>query len=212
MGKIAVERVVVLEDYRSNSYIVWNQGCRHSVIVDCGGEFYKIESALKRMGLKPEAVLLTHGHGDHIAGVDDSKLDYYIQREDLDYLSHPELNLSMMLGRPFKVAAEPHILEADSELYFAKSDLRFKVISTPGHTPGSCSFLIEDLLFSGDTLFLSGVGRTDLPLSSESDLKDSILNKLFKLNKSIKVYPGHGDMTTIGFERENNPFLFIGSL
>ena len=212
MGKINVKRAVVLEEYRSNSYLVWKDNFKDCVIIDCGGEFYKIDKALKSLNLKPEAIILTHGHGDHIAGVDESGLDCYIHKADLDYLSHPELNLSLLLGSPLKVEREPHVFDNNSELYFSKSDLTFKVIHTPGHTPGGCSFLIEDLLFSGDTLFLSGIGRTDLPLSSEGDLKDSILNKLFKLDRGVSVYPGHGDMTTIGYEAENNPFLYVDSL
>ncbi len=212
MGKINFEKVIVLNDYQSNSYLVWQEGSKSCVIIDCGGEYYKIEEALKRLDLEPEAMLLTHGHGDHIAGVNESGLDFYIHRDDLNFLSNPELNLSLFLGSSLKIERKPNVFNSDQELFFAKSDLRFNVIHTPGHTPGSCSFLIEDLLFSGDTLFLSGVGRTDLPLSSESALKDSILNKLFKLDKNVSVYPGHGDMTSIGYERENNPFLSMDPL
>ena len=105
-----------------------------------------------------------------------------------------------------KVAFEADIYVNDND-ELSVDDLNFKFIHTPGHTKGGMCILIEDVLFSGDTLFQQSIGRTDFPGSSFEDIKSSIHDKLFKLDDSTKVYPGHMSETTIGFEKENNPFI-----
>ncbi len=169
-----------------------------------------IYEELKKRGFKVEAIYLTHGHFDHISGVKElkklsgAKVYAYEKEaklcEDLDY------NLSNMFGG--NASVKPDELLSDGDMCEC-AGLKFKLIATPGHTPGSCCYYFEDdrILISGDTLFEGSVGRTDFPGGSAATLVRSCHEKLFVLPDDTVVYPGHGAETTIGFEKEHNMYL-----
>src|SRR5699024_945317 len=154
----------------------------------------------------------THAHFDHIGAVEDlrkySGAPVYIHELEADWLTDPELNRSAFM--PEKIAGEP----ADYYLRPGTMNIgsfEFEIIHTPGHSPGSVSFIFKDELFviGGDVLFNQGIGRTDLPGGSFEQLEASIRNHLYRLNDQYTVYPGHGPETTIGNEKRNNPFVSV---
>lgn len=205
---LRIEKISVTA-FGTNCYLLWREGSNYCLVVDPGGDVDKINFVLRDNNLKPEAVILTHGHIDHIGGCEYFDSDIYIHFQDQDHLRKPHLNLSAFLFRPYKVKRKPLFFD-NNKLEFPKSGLTLEVIHTPGHTPGSCCFLIDNVLFSGDTLFFEGIGRTDFPGSSYSQLISSVRDKLFALSRDTRVLPGHGPETTIGYEMQNNEFLKDG--
>ncbi|MDP3804277.1 MAG: MBL fold metallo-hydrolase, partial [Candidatus Omnitrophota bacterium] len=146
-----------------------------------------------------------HGHGDHIAANGAFDVPVYIHRLDKGFLKDPNLNLSSSFF--FKVTSPEasRFLEEGDEVDLGV--FKFKVMHTPGHTPGSISLELDGIVFTGDTLFKSGVGRTDFDYGDEGELFKSITVKLFKLSDDTVIYPGHGDLSTIGEEKKSNPFF-----
>jgi glyoxylase-like metal-dependent hydrolase (beta-lactamase superfamily II) len=190
--------------------------------IDPGGDVGEVLDYMTRQKLTLKAVLLTHGHLDHIAGVEMLVPlvgdEIYIAGEDAALLSRPPEEIQRALGmtargvKSFKTVEDKSVLSGDSA--FSGGDFRIEVMATPGHTPGSVCYLIQDakikdgketVLASGDTLFAQSVGRTDLPGGDEAQLLDS-LRKLAALPDDLVVLPGHGPGTTIGRERRSNPF------
>ncbi|MCM8798596.1 MAG: MBL fold metallo-hydrolase, partial [Candidatus Omnitrophica bacterium] len=145
-------------------------------------------------------ILNTHGHIDHIGANNDFVFPIMIHQEDEEFLYNPEYNLSAPLGFPFKSRKAERILK-DGEVIRA-GGIDFTVIHTPGHTPGSICLKFNDYLFTGDTLFSEGIGRTDFPGSSEKELFKSIKEKIFTLDPEIEIFPGHGPSSTVGKEKE----------
>lgn len=195
--------------FATNCYIVVDESNQHCLVVDPGSEGNRLVEFLKEKGLQPEAVILTHGHGDHIGGVqavvDEFKVPIYINKGDEEYLTNGELNLSSTYGQPVKVTGDVRLIkEAD---VIRLGDHTFTVIETSGHTPGGVCFYGEGLVLAGDTLFQESIGRTDFPRSSYEDLIDAVRTKLFALPDETVVYPGHGPETTIGHEKIYNPFV-----
>lgn len=194
----------------TNAYLLWDaEGV--AILVDPGGDPSEALSFAKEKGLLIEWVLLTHGHGDHIGGLDEARKKsargVAIHRTDAPMLTSPEENLSRWMGTPVESGTAEKILE-DGETFWA-GRMEIRVIHSPGHTAGSSCFLVTDgdakLLISGDTLFARSVGRTDLPGGSEKELKASLL-KLAALADSLQVLPGHGPETSIGREKAENPY------
>ena len=172
-----------------------------AVVFDPDGEKEKILDLLS--GLTLRAVILTHGHFDHIGAVDcicrETGAKLYINAEDGEMLADPNKNASFLLpGSNVICSTTPLFFEGDAELHFG--DIRLKVLHTPGHTKGSCCFICEDIIISGDTLFKSGIGRTDLYGGDTAEEFDSI-RKLFALEGDYTVYPGHGPKTTLKKEK-----------
>ena len=188
-----------------NCYILGCKRTREAVIIDPGDGFEKIKKCLEEAGLKAKFILNTHGHADHIGANGRFGLPVIIHRADVTFLKNPVKNLSAQFGLTVFSPKANRFLEDKEKIDVG--DLALEIIHTPGHTPGSISIECEDMVFTGDTLFCEGVGRTDFSYSSEKDLFKSISEKLLVLPDSTKVYPGHGPASTIGHEKANNAFL-----
>lgn len=195
---------------QTNCYFVYEEGKTEVLFFDPADHGDYIYEALKEKGFSVGAILLTHGHFDHIWGVSRLKemsgAKVYAYEGEKELCGDAGLNVSAHAGRSCSIV--PDVLFKDGE-EFELSGIKGKVIATPGHTEGSCCYYFEKdkILLSGDTLFQESVGRTDFPTGSMSRLIRSIREKLMVLEDDVKVYPGHGASTTIGYERENNSFL-----
>lgn len=195
--------------FQVNCYILAPATDGRAILIDPGDEVVKIKKALDKNRLKPAFIINTHAHFDHIGCDDKFGVPVYIHQDDLALLKDPQLNLSDWLKSAYSAKAEVKTLK-DNEL-ITLDELELEVIHTPGHTPGGICLLLKKpvnkALFSGDTLFYRGVGRTDFPGADEAALVRSIKKRLFTLSDDTVVYPGHGAATTIGEEKKENPFL-----
>lgn len=198
-----------LGDLGTNCYIVYNES--NALIFDPGGNPEKVIHFLESKHVKPQAILLTHAHFDHIGGVEALRkhfnIDVYLHENEADWLEEPSLNRSTAFTRSEVRTAAPEQLLKTGKMKL--STFEFEVIHTPGHSPGSVSFIFADagFIISGDVLFQQGIGRTDLPGGSMEQLERSIRQSLYLLDDTYIVYPGHGSSTTIGEEKINNPFV-----
>lgn len=195
----------------TNCYIVRNDDTDECFVTDPAACPLELVGHIRREGVNVKAVLLTHGHFDHIMGLDDFLKEFpvpvYAFSEEKPLLESAELNSSLgMFGRPYTFSGAEYVSDGQI-LHIAGFEIR--VIHTPGHTAGGCCYYIpaENVLISGDTLFRASVGRTDLPTGSMGDLVRSVREKLFVLPEETKVYPGHMEETTIGYEKKYNPFV-----
>ena len=179
-----------------------------AVVVDIGDGAAKLMEKLQELQLSVKAVLLTHGHYDHVAGVEEIRLAYhcsvYIHEADERMLRSGDANLAWQLtDKPFTPVQSYELLRDGDSLTIG--DLTFRVMHTPGHTPGGVCYFVDDLMFSGDTLFAGSIGRIDLGGNAQ-DMRES-LDKLGKLEGDYTIYPGHFDSSTLAWEREHNPYL-----
>ena len=187
---------IVVGELDTNCYIV-SAGSGAAFIIDPGDEPLRIKKFLDDHKLKAAFIVNTHGHIDHIKANSDLGLPVYVHEDDRDMIAIPEKNLMSVFFGTFKPVVPTRLLK-DGDI-IALDELEFKVIHTPGHTQGCLCLLGEGILFSGDTLFRNGVGRTDFPGASSQSLEES-LHRLSGLKSDIVVYPGHGQETTIGRE------------
>lgn len=194
----------------TNCYIASNDR-GEALIVDPGDSADELAAYMEQAGLKPLAILLTHGHFDHIMAVDELRdrfgIKVYASSKEKELIEDASKNSSGMIRANFATHAD-EFFEDGAKLKF--SDMECEVIGTPGHTAGSvCFFFAESgALFSGDTLFYESIGRTDLPTGDHAAILDSLRRLVEKLPEETKVYPGHGFPTTIKHEKYNNPFLY----
>jgi glyoxylase-like metal-dependent hydrolase (beta-lactamase superfamily II) len=201
--------IVVVGALETNCYLVYCAESRACAIIDPGAEPGKIFAAVAGLELKPALILNTHGHVDHIGANRDMKDKYaiplYLHAADATMLGVSEhIELSLLLGAKDSPSPDRLLVDGDS-IQVGRTSLR--VMHTPGHTPGSVSFLGDGIFFSGDTLFCGGVGRTDLPGGSWRDLERSIREKILVLPGETVVLPGHGPWTTVEQETLSNPFF-----
>lgn len=192
-----------------NAYILASGEGKEALIIDPGDEANKIKRALDKHRLKPLFIVNTHGHYDHIGADDEFGVSVYIHRQDVVLLQDPRLNLSALFSFGYRVKSKIMPLKDKDKIELEGMEL--EVIHVPGHTAGGIALYLkkpeEKILFTGDTLFCQGIGRTDLAGGSETLLLNSIREKLLCFPDETIIYPGHGDSSTIGQEKRNNPFL-----
>jgi len=203
----------VLGDFQTNCYCVRaDSDKKDCILIDAGLHPFAMIQHLQNHHIVPAAVVLTHGHIDHIGGLEQVRRHWpstqvYIHKTDAAMLADPNENLSALAGTIFQARPAERMLDGDIEIQIA--GLRFDVFHTPGHTPGGvCLYdASEPIAFVGDTLFAGSIGRSDFPGGDYEQLIQSIKTKLLVLPDTTKIYPGHGPATTIGNEKRHNPFL-----
>ena len=218
MAQIKIGRMV-LGVCQTNCYFLYREGEKDCIVVDPadkGGDIYR---ALQKNGFRTAGILLTHGHFDHIWGLDGLRaaasaaaeadglepVKAYACQEERELLKDVHQNVSEQAGRACSTYADVYVKDGQE---ITLAGMTCRVIATPGHTAGGCCYYFEEagFLMAGDTLFAGSVGRTDFPTGSMGTLVRSIKDKLFILPEETKVYPGHGESTTIGHEKKYNPF------
>ncbi len=202
---------MILGMVETNCYIVSNDETREAVIIDPADNAQRIFDYISEKQLKPLAILLTHGHFDHILAVPEVRDRYGIQvwlsEQENELMRDPQLNGCDMIGERISISGDCFVRDGQRLTF---GGMVFEVTATPGHTAGSVCYYMPQVkkLFAGDTLFEGSVGRTDLPTGSMSQLVRSIREKLFvQYEDDTQVLPGHGGATTLGFEKKYNPFL-----
>jgi hydroxyacylglutathione hydrolase len=203
----------ILGAFQTNCYVLRpEEAALDCVVIDPGFDPEDLLGFIEQHPVNPVAVVITHGHADHIAGVAALRQAYpkirvYVHRVDAGALTDSDANLSVLTGSV--VETEPaDVLLGDGDL-IEEAGIRLKVLHTPGHTQGGICLYVESegVVFSGDTLFADSVGRTDFPGGDMDRLIEGIRIKLFTLPDKTAVYPGHGMRTTIGREKRANPFV-----
>ncbi len=197
---------------QTNCYVISNQH-KECLIIDPGGHAAEFIRELKKLQLKPLAILLTHAHFDHIGAVDQVRDAYsipvYLHKAEEKWLKDPLKNGSGKYAEIPSISCKDadHLMEKEQEMNIG--DFSFQLLVTPGHSPGSVTFYFKEEGFAivGDTLFQNSIGRTDLPGGNQQQLMDSIHTKLLSMPEDTIIYPGHGTATTISEEMTHNPFL-----
>ncbi|MCR1935280.1 MBL fold metallo-hydrolase [Clostridium tepidum] len=189
--------------YNANCYLLIDED--KCAIIDPGGDPEDIIKIIEDNNLVPQFILLTHGHIDHVGGVEAIKdkynIPFYINKKDEDLIKEAKY----IFGSFGKYKnADKYLVEGQ---IFELGNLKIKVLETPGHSPGGVSFLVNNVIFTGDTLFRESIGRSDFIGGNHNVLIDSIQSKIIVLDKDIYVLPGHGPQSTIGYEKDNNPFF-----
>lgn len=192
----------------TNCYIVGDDAADTIVVIDPGGEADRILSQIEQTGKRLEAILITHGHVDHVAAVaairEQTGAPVHAHSADGPMMERPDPMWAQMVGGVPPCSIDVELADGD---VLSLGGLSFTVISTPGHSPGGVCYLTGNTLFSGDTLFEGTIGRTDLAGSDHGKMLESLTRLMDALSDDVEVYPGHGDSTTIARERRSNPFL-----
>ncbi len=196
---------------QANTYLAVDEKTNEGFIVDPGGYNKVLTKEVRDNDVNIKYIILTHGHSDHICGVNEHKAEFpdakiVAYKDEEAMLENPNLNQSPGFGVPYSTKADILVSDGDE---LKVGDVTLKFIHTPGHTEGGMCIYVKEakVLFSGDTLFRQSIGRTDFPGGSYKEIMDSIRKKLFLLPDDTNVFPGHMGTTSIGFEKENNPFV-----
>lgn len=196
----------------ANNYLIIDEKSNESALIDCSSDREEFISAVKKTGTKLKYIFLTHGHFDHILGVQTFKQEFnaiaYLSEKDLNQVNFAPQMLAMFGGglTKFETPVYNFINDGDE---FKLGEYTIKAISTPGHTKGGMCYLIDGKLFSGDTLFQRSVGRCDLLDGNLDEIIKSVKEKLFTLPDDTEVFTGHGAKTTIGYEKKYNEILSL---
>lgn len=194
----------------TNCYLVSNEETKECFLVDAAECSPKLVSHIREQGLLLQAILLTHGHFDHIMGLDGLVKEFgvpvYAHEKEEMLLKDASANVSAMYGRGYTFSDAVYLHDGQ---IISLAGISLRVIHTPGHTAGGCCYYWEEgrVLFSGDTLFCASIGRTDFPTGSESQLVRSVREKLLVLPDETRVCPGHMEETNIGYEKQYNPYV-----
>ena len=198
-----------LGSFDVNNYLVYSEDSLQAVLIDTCDQPDVILEKIIELNLNLIYVINTHGHGDHIIGnkqiLEKTKAKLLIHELDVDYLSDPNLNLSAFFGTSIDSPPAYKLLK-DGDI-IKLENIELKVLHTPGHTPGHISLVCPEHAFVGDVIFQGSIGRTDLPLASSQQLVETIRNVIYNLPNHTILCPGHGPDTTVGKEKESNPFV-----
>ena len=208
MAKINVETIVV-GPLQTNCYLVYDQNMT-AVVIDPGFHDWKILNKIKQLCLEVKYIILTHGHYDHITAAPkiSAALNVPIVVNELtpEFLNDPELSLLCWFDilKDTEITADITVTDNQTQTV---GEMNIKYINTPGHTKDSMCLIIEDCIFSGDTLFYDGAGRCDLPTGNNAQLRKSISERLGSMEKDYKIYPGHLESTTLDYEKKHNDYF-----
>lgn len=198
-----VVRTYPLGSLETNCYMIIDEENNKAVIIDPGAQGNYLIKEIENLGVEIDKVLLTHCHFDHNGAVKELKEKFnckvYINKNEEEYMEIDSTGIFGKLPKIYEYVTEGEVINS--------GNLNFKVIFTPGHTKGGTCYLINDSIFTGDTLFNGAIGRTDFLGGSYNELIESVETKLMTLDGNITVYPGHGPKTSIGYEKHKNPFL-----
>ena len=195
-----------------NCYLLGDEATHEAVIIDPGDAPRQVLARLNKHGLKLTAILCTHAHFEHVLGIralqEATGARLLLHQADLPVLHNVPAQTRLWLGQEAEAPPEPDGFLNEGDVVHTGS-IALRVVHVPGHSPGSVAFVDDEdkLVFAGDTLFAGSIGRTDIPGGDYDTLMDSIHDKLLPLDDAYRVYPGHGSPTTMGEERETNPFL-----
>ena len=209
MGQIEIKSMT-LGMVATNCYLIINKETKEALLIDPADNALRISNVIEENVCTLKAILLTHGHFDHIMALNELKKRYnvpvYANEEEEDVLKQSSLNMSGMIGQIYTTQADIYVKDGE---HLKLAGLDIIVLHTPGHTKGGvCYYLPEEkVLMSGDTLFHCSIGRTDFPTGSMSQLVRSVKEQLFVLPDDVQVYPGHDSVTSIGYEKQYNPFF-----
>ena len=195
-----------------NNYLLIDENSKEAVLIDCSDYISELKDVLDEFGANLKYILITHSHFDHVMGINEfhekfPNTQVLVPLEDKELLEYIDVFVTKFVGGLGHVEI-PHVdkfINENDKIFIGNQDIR--VISTPGHTKGGVCYFIDDKLFSGDTIFLGSVGRTDLPGGNFEQLRKSVKNVLDMFDDETPIYAGHGPSTTVGYEKLHNPVL-----
>lgn len=193
----------------NNNYLLIDEDSKEAALIDCTDYISELGAVLKEYDAKLKYILLTHGHFDHIMGVPKIKQEFgakvYLHKDDKELVDNSDEFMISVGMQPFEHPEIDKYIDEGEEIYLGKN--KIQVIHLPGHTQGGVGYLVDGMLFAGDSIFLESVGRTDLPGGNHKQLIESIKNKIFSLDGDTILYVGHGTNTTVEHEKKYNEYV-----